>query len=317
MAQYDFSTQKELFNITCQILNDYGIEEWSLGGGTALSVLYYQHRMSYDIDVFSEDFSAIQILIDNKEEIASNLNISLMQVESSTMGITFILDTEENGLKLDFVYSPALSSEPYTTKDVFGYTNVKVQTPLEIIAKKLKYREKATIRDFVDYAIVEEHSQLLTKLKSEGIVDIERYFEVIEKFNSFDSNVFNLALQDLMPAQSVTKDNFNNAINNLMKPKELILVALDNTNTVVAFDEFIETYRDFYEELGGYSVYTIKNNGISYKDVLGLKLEEVLELTKNIKDKGEPIKIKSSLGFSSPKDSYKHPSPLPDPFRKR
>ena len=285
MVQYDFSTQKELFDISRQILNDYRIEDWSLGGGTALSVLYYQHRISYDIDIFSEDFSAIQTLIDNKEEIADNLNISFMQVESSTTGITFILDTEENGLKLDFVYSPALSSTPYTVKDVFDYADVKVQTPLEIIAKKLKHREKATIRDFVDYAIVEEHSQLLTKLKSEGIVDIERYFEVIEKFNNFDSAVFDLALQDLMPSRAVTKDHFNNTINNLMKPKELIRVALDHTDEVVAFDEFIEPYRDFYEELGKYSIYTIKSDGISYKDVLGLKLEEILELSKNIKDK--------------------------------
>jgi len=224
MTPYDFSTQKELFNISCQILDDYQIKEWSLGGGTALSVLYYQHRMSYDIDIFLEDFSAIQILIDNKKEIADNLNIPLIQVESSNTGITFILDTEENGLKLDFVYSPVLSSKPYVVKDVFGYTDVKVQTPLEIIAKKLKHREKATIRDFVDYAIVEDNAQLLTKLKSEGIVD---------------SVVFNLALQDLMPSQTVTKDNFNNTINNLMKPKELIRVALDNTSEVVAFDEFI------------------------------------------------------------------------------
>ncbi len=31
------------------------------------------YRMSYDIDIFSEDFSDIQKLIDNKEEIATNI----------------------------------------------------------------------------------------------------------------------------------------------------------------------------------------------------------------------------------------------------
>ena len=61
--------------------------------------------------------------------------------------------------------------------------------------------------------------------------------------------------------------------------KELIQVALDSTNEVVAFDEFIEAYREFYEELGTYSIYTIENIGISYKDVLELKLEEILELS--------------------------------------
>jgi hypothetical protein len=280
MTQYDFSTQKELFNISCQILSDYEIRDWSFGGGTALSTLFYQHRMSYDIDIFSEDFSAIQRLINNKEEIVKNLGIDMIEVKSSTTGITFGLD--DGGLKLDFVYSPALSSEPYTVKDVFGYTNIKVQTPLEIIAKKLKHREKATIRDFVDYAIVEERTQLLTKLKLEGIVDIERYFDVVEKFNNFDSSLFNEELENLLPEQNLTRDDFSNTINSFMKPKELIHVALDNTNEVVAFDEFIETYRDVYEKLRKYSIYTIKNDGISYKDVLELKLEEILELSKNI-----------------------------------
>jgi hypothetical protein len=278
MAQYDFSTQEELFNISCQILSDYDINEWSFGGGTVLSALYYQHRMSYDIDIFSEDFSAINRLIENKEEIAESLGIKLDQVQSSTTGITFIIDTEENGLKLDFVYSPALTSDPYVTKDVFGYRDIKVQTPLEIIAKKLKHREKATIRDFVDYAIVEDSDQLLTKLKSEGIVDIERYFDVVDKFNNYDSMVFNLALRDLMPTEMVTKDDLSTTINNLMKPNEYIKVALDSTGEVVAFDEFIEPYRSIYEEIGTFSVQTIKSNGKTYKEILGLSTEEIFEL---------------------------------------
>ena len=271
--------------------------------------------MSYDIDIFSEDFSAIQRLISNKEEIAKNLGIGMIEVKSSNTGITFGLD--DGGLKLDFVYSPALTSNPYAIKDVFGYANIKVQTPLEIIAKKLKHREKATIRDFVDYAIVEERDHLLTKLKSEGIVDIERYFDVIEKFNNFDSSLFNEELENLLPKQNLIKEDFSNTINNLMKPKKLIRVALDNTNEVVAFDEFIEPYRSIYEELGKYSIYTIENNGISYRDVLELEFEEILAQSNNIKDKHNPVKIKKRLEFPSPKDNLKHPSPFSDPFRKR
>jgi len=36
MATYDFSIQRELFEIAYAILEDYNIEEWSFGGGTAL-----------------------------------------------------------------------------------------------------------------------------------------------------------------------------------------------------------------------------------------------------------------------------------------
>lgn len=279
MSEYDFSTQKDLFDIANQILTDYNIQEWSFGGGTALSYLYYQHRMSYDIDIFSEDYSAINRLVENREEIANNLGIPPIQVEASPTAITFILNTEENGLKLDFVFSPALTSEPYTIKDIFDYTDIKVQTPMEIIAKKLKHREKATIRDFVDYAIVEEQDQLLTKLKSEYIVDIDRYLDVVDKFNNFDTEAFNLALQDLMPNMAVTKDDLSPIINNIMTPGDTITVAVDSTE-VVAFDEFIEMYRSVYEEVGKFDIYTIENTGITYKEVLNLKRKEVLKLTK-------------------------------------
>ena len=279
MSEYDFSTQKDLFDIANQILTDYNIEEWSFGGGTALSYLYYQHRMSYDIDIFSEDYSAINRLVENREEIANNLGIPPIQVEASPTAITFILNTEKNGLKLDFIFSPALTSEPYIVKDIFDYTDIKVQTPMEIIAKKLKHREKATIRDFVDYAIVEEQDQLLTKLKSEYIIDIDRYLDVVDKFNNFDTEAFNLALQDLMPNMAVTKDDLSPIINNIMTPGDTITVAVDSTE-VVAFDEFIEMYRSVYEEVGKFDIYTIENTGITYKDVLNLKRKEVLKLTK-------------------------------------
>ena len=286
MFKYDFSTQEELFNTSFQILNDYNIKEWSFGGGTALSAFYYQHRMSYDIDIFSEDFSSISKLIQHKEEIAENLDIPLLQVQSSTTGVTFILDTEKNGLKLDFVYSPALTTNPYEIKDVFGHKNIKVQTPLEIIAKKLKHREKATIRDFVDYAIVEDKSQLLTQLKSEGIVDIERYFDVIEKFNNFDSEVFNIALKDLVPEKIVKKEDFSSTINNLMKANTKVKVAIDSTSEIVAFDEFIEAYRSFYEDVGNLSIHTINENVLSYKELLDL----------------DPLKVKSLIQTQIPLD---------------
>ena len=139
MATYDFSTQKELFEIAYAILEDYNIEEWSFGGGTALSYCYYEHRMSYDIDIFSEDYSAIGRLVENQEEIAQNLGISLYQVESSPSGITFILEEQGHGLKLDFLYGSSLTSIPYTVRNIFGFSNIKIQTSLEILASNCAF----------------------------------------------------------------------------------------------------------------------------------------------------------------------------------
>jgi len=289
MATYDFSTQKELFEIACAILEDYNIEEWSFGGGTALSYCYYEHRMSYDIDIFSEDYSAIGKLVANQEEIAKNLGISLSQIESSPSGITFILEEQGHGLKLDFLYSSSLTSTPYLLKDIFGFTNVKVQTPLEILARKLKYREIITIRDFVDFAYCEHKDEILTKLKSENIVDIDRFFDVVEQFNNFNEMVFNQELNYLDSNIFRDKEDLSTVINSLMIPNETIKVAVDDSE-VIAFDHFIEAYREVYEEVGSYTVYNLKRGDvmkllgkdfITYEDILTLKLKDIILLKKN------------------------------------
>ncbi|MEA2050727.1 MAG: nucleotidyl transferase AbiEii/AbiGii toxin family protein [Campylobacterota bacterium] len=109
MKKFNFKEQSKLLNIAVQILEDYDIQEWSFGGGTALSTVYYNHRMSYDIDIFSQDFSAIEIIRENYKEIASNLNISNQDVAVSPSGVTFLLSSDTHGLKIDFLYSTTLA----------------------------------------------------------------------------------------------------------------------------------------------------------------------------------------------------------------
>jgi len=278
MHAFNFSSQSELFQIALEILDDYDIKSWSFGGGTALSMLYYQHRMSYDIDIFLEDYSEIQKIIRSQEEIANNLGVDPSLIQSSSTGVTFIIDDTNYGLKMDFVYSEPLTKDPFRYTEVFGIDNVKVQTAKEIISKKLKYREKATIRDFVDYAIVERQDKILTQLKTESIVDIDRYFDVIEKFNGIKKIFFDKELEGLMPGQNKVKEDFEETINTLMQPKDIVTVALDHTGEVVAFDEFIEGYRSLYEELGKFEIYKIANPSLSYQEILKLDKVKVLEI---------------------------------------
>jgi hypothetical protein len=50
---YNFSKQKEMFNVAFQLLEENNLKEVSsLGGGTALAAYYWNHRYSTDIDIF-------------------------------------------------------------------------------------------------------------------------------------------------------------------------------------------------------------------------------------------------------------------------
>lgn len=80
-----------------------------LAGGTALSLIYFQHRESYDLDFFTKDFSKVKI-----ERIISNLrNESGKTIESigeqlqgdmaRMLVFALKIDDEGRALKLDFI----------------------------------------------------------------------------------------------------------------------------------------------------------------------------------------------------------------------
>lgn len=86
----------KIIEIRGQALKKLGskLGDFYLAGGTALSLFYFQHRESYDLDFFTKDFSRLKI-----EEIMSEL--------SRDMGLAIELSGEQNkqGFARMMVYS--------------------------------------------------------------------------------------------------------------------------------------------------------------------------------------------------------------------
>jgi hypothetical protein len=294
MSEYDFSEQAALLEDAKYILEDYGISEWSFGGGTALSCHYYNHRMSYDIDIFTEDRSSVQKLIDCKKAICEGFGISVDDTEVSNSGITFILSDVEHQLKLDFVESEYLTSEPFITADVLGLQNVRIQTPLEIVAKKIKYRKNITIRDCVDFAFVEKEHDIISKIKKEDIVDLDRFIDVYQQFISISDEDFNNHLEYLKPRFMQSKDDIKDIIYKAFNPKEVFSIAIDDNNEVLAVDEWVDLYEDGFLDAGEVykkynnlsklklsSILGKSQNEITYTDIINLSSEKVKEFLEN------------------------------------
>ena len=84
------------------------LEDFYLAGGTALSLFYFKHRESYDIDFFTKDFSRVKI-----EEIMSGLSkdmelaIELLGEENkqgfARMMVYSLKIDGNSSLKIDFV----------------------------------------------------------------------------------------------------------------------------------------------------------------------------------------------------------------------
>ena len=290
--KYNFQNQEQLLEIALQICEDYEATEFSFGGGTLLSVAYYQHRMSYDIDIFTEDFSFIQNLIDNKLLIARSLGIDEHSIEASPSAITFILSHYGAGLKLDFLYGDAITDTPYNYIDVLNQKNLKVQTPQEVIARKIKYRDILTVRDFVDFAFVQEQQDMIKELQKQSIdnVDIERYIDIVEQFVNMPKEFLEAELKLLDTSFELTHSILENSIKSIIVPNEKVQIVYDDDFEVVSVDSFNISYIAFAKEYGiCYKLLDIElnklkefiGNEITYKIILKIPPELVRKLSHN------------------------------------
>ncbi len=123
-------------------------DDWSFGGGTVL-MLEYNHRYSKDVDIFVPDPQCLGYLsprLNDKAAVATNG-----------------YDEQANSLKIyyaegevDFVVALPLTPMPFKKKEILGRL-VNVETPQEIVAKKLQFRgADFKARDLFDLALVLE-----------------------------------------------------------------------------------------------------------------------------------------------------------------
>jgi len=282
---YNFKDQEQLLEIALQICEDYEATEFSFGGGTLLSSAYYQHRMSYDVDIFTEDFSFIQTLIDNKHFIAKSLGIDEHSIEASSSAITFILSNHGAGLKLDFLYGESITDNPYSYINVLNQENLKVQTPEEVIARKIKYREILTVRDYVDFAYVQEKQNMMKELQKQTIdnVDIERYIDITDQFKNMSSEFLEAELELLDISFNLTRDLLAQNINSIILPENSIQIIYDEDFEVVSVDNFNLPYIAFAKEYGiNYSILDTSISELEEKVSEELTYKTILKISPTI-----------------------------------
>lgn len=165
---------QELLKIAQDFLSSAKISftDWSFGGGTAL-MLYYNHRESKDIDIFFRDAQLITL-------ITPRLNDYVESKIDEYVEMSNFLKLRIGEHEIDFIIAPYLTPCPVTLMEINGQS-VNVETPAEIIVKKLFYRaESLKVRDFFDLACVVKHDR--EKLLSNLNIFHRRLTAIKERF---------------------------------------------------------------------------------------------------------------------------------------
>lgn len=154
MAGFATSRWGWLFDQACSIIEQANatvdlVDRWSFGGGTAL-MLQIDHRESFDIDIFLDDPQLLPFLNPHSQGYGLDSRPAGYHTDGSrTLKIVF----EEAG-EIDFICAPSLTAKPTAATEVRG-VSVLLETPAEIIAKKIHYRGASMQpRDMFDIACV-------------------------------------------------------------------------------------------------------------------------------------------------------------------
>lgn len=141
--------EKTLWLMDAIETDGFTLPRWSLGGGTVL-MFYYAHRKSKDIDIFVPDPQFLGYV--NPRLGGRGEEVTTDYQDGAEFVKLFLPEGE-----IDFVASSTLTENPFEEHEVLG-RKVLLETPIEIVAKKLWYRgDRATPRDLLDLALVIEH----------------------------------------------------------------------------------------------------------------------------------------------------------------
>jgi len=122
--------------------------EWTFGGGTVL-MRRYRHRVSKDVDIFVPDPQWLGYLTPRLNPVAEEKTGEYVE-QAGFLKLYF-----PQG-ELDFIVAAALTPSPWQPETIMGRT-ILVETPAEILAKKLTHRGAALkARDILDVATVIE-----------------------------------------------------------------------------------------------------------------------------------------------------------------
>lgn len=131
-----------------------------LTGGTALSEFYFQHRLSEDIDLFSEKEVNTRAIEAFLQEISSKLGISKI-IKQNYLGLyTYKLEYKDGDvLKVDFNYYPF----PRIEKGVY-FGKLEVSSIYDIAVNKIHTVAMRTrIRDYIDLYFIFNYSEYKPK----------------------------------------------------------------------------------------------------------------------------------------------------------
>jgi len=185
---YDFEIQKNMLLAANELLKSKDLlDVAALGGGTALSAYYWNHRYSTDIDIFVHSKQDITLLLRPKEWSVNFLQMleKLGYNGDCKVHPVYTEIVIKDSYKIQFFSVEDKTRNPYHRVDLWG-EKIQIESVEEIIAKKIFYRaHKGNARDLFDIAIAIHKKP---SLFSDLLIPMEKFKELFATVSKIKHN---------------------------------------------------------------------------------------------------------------------------------
>jgi len=171
------------------------------GGGTALAIYYFQHRLSFDIDLFATDPQIMNYLSPKHwmEETALFNRDSYIDF-AHHIRVLF----RRRNIQVDVLVAQDFVSKPFIDNSgrLFS-TDVYVESMEDIIAKKIIYRRRDNLtRDIIDIAVAEKQEGVLRKLFEAEAISRQDVSELRDALAMLDREMYAVELDIVKPFET-------------------------------------------------------------------------------------------------------------------
>lgn len=159
------------------------------GGGTALAMYHFQHRLSFDIDLFAVDAQVLgyfspKVWLEESRYFKTDDYID----QSNHVGFL-----SHNGIKVDILISTNLSKDYLidSSREIFP-VDIYVEDIKDILAKKIVFRGgQNKTRDIIDIAVSLSHDkQIINDMVRLGLIKLEDLLILKGSLERLDSEKF-------------------------------------------------------------------------------------------------------------------------------
>lgn len=153
-----------------------------LTGGTALAEYYLQHRLSEDLDFFSETEFTPQVISVFFKKIQKKAGIKKIEFEQSFNRNLFFLDLDGDSIKTEFTYFPFPRIEK-----IKKIGQLAIDSLVDIAVNKVfTIYQKPRARDFIDlYLIIQQQGWDIADLIKKAKVKFDWHIDPLQLGSQF------------------------------------------------------------------------------------------------------------------------------------